>query len=384
MSMIIYLISSFAILFSIFYFALIQWLLTQWKAIDIGAIDPAASVSTPVTVVVPARNEAEHIKACLDSLLQQVYPAELLEIVVIDDHSTDATPQLVQTYPTTRIRLLSLANHLPEPTQSYKKAALTAGVAHAHGSLIVTTDADCIAPPHWIRHIVQVHEQKGWQCIAGPVLFHQEQNALEKFQSLDFLGTMVITGAGVHSGQLLLANGANFAYTKAAFEAVDGFAGVTQNASGDDLFLLHKIAQHYPNQIGFLKQREATILTQAMPNLRSFFQQRIRWGTKNTSYSDIRVTWIAGLVFFTCWSILGTALLGLLAFPSLLITFLLALGIKAWADFVLLRTAMRFFQREDLRGAVGWAQLGHVLYIAFVGVASLMVRRYVWKGRQVE
>ena len=382
--MIIYLISSAAILFSIAYFVLIRWLLQQWNQLDHWVTIPSTLPKTAVTILVPARNEAHNICHCLNSLLQQSYPSSLLEVIVIDDHSTDATPDLVRSYQNQGVRLLMLADILSQPTQSYKKAAITAGVAAAKGALIVTTDADCLASPHWIHHIVQSYQAQDWQCLAGPVLFHEEQNALEEFQSLDFMGTMIITGAGIYSGQLLMANGANFAYTKAAFEAVDGFSGVVKKASGDDLFLLHKIAQHYPGKVGFLKQFEATIRTKAMPDLRSFAQQRIRWGTKNASYSDYQVTLVAGLVFATCWGIILTFLLSLTGNLYGILGCLLALGIKAMADYRLLQEATAFFDRRDLRSAFGWAQLGHILYIALLGMASLLVRRYEWKGRRVE
>ncbi len=384
MSMIIYLISSAAIFSSIVYFFLIRWLLIQWNRIDPLVPSSAASPSTKVSIIVPARNESAQIRSCLDSLIQQSYPKALLEIIVIDDHSTDSTAAIVQTYENKNVRLLSLADYLNSPTQSYKKATLTLGVSKAQGTLILTTDADCIPPRNWVSLMVQAHETEGWQCIAGPVLFHQEQNALERFQSLDFIGTMIITGAGITSRKLLLANGANFAYTKRAFEQVEGFDGVSSKASGDDVFLLHKIAATFPDKIGFLKNAQASVVTKAMPDLASFVQQRLRWGTKNTSYTDVRITLIAGLVFATCWGILICLLLSLVGYLAALGGFLVALGIKTLADYQLLRKGMDFFGRLDLRPALGWSQLGHILYIALVGMGSLWVRRYEWKGRRVE
>nr|MBX2874414.1 glycosyltransferase [Saprospiraceae bacterium] len=370
--MIIYLISSAAVVLSVAYFILIQWLLTQWDRLSPPEVSKAFIPSTKVSIIVPARNEAANIGACLDSLVQQSYPASLQEIIVIDDHSTDVTAAIVRSYEDRGVRLLSLAEHLNEPTQSYKKAAIALGVSVAQGGLILTTDADCIAPTEWVTIMVQNQQAKNWQCIAGPVLFHQEQNALERFQSLDFIGTMIITGAGLSSGQLLLANGANFAYTKRAFEQVDGFTGVNSKASGDDVFLLHKIAAAFPGQVGFLKHAQACIQTKAMPDLGSFVQQRLRWGTKNASYSDARVTMIAGLVFTTCWGILLCSLLSLTGSLHALLAFVLALGIKASADYLLLRKGMLFFGRMDLRPALGWSQVGHILYIALVGMGSLL------------
>lgn len=383
--MIIYLISSTAVLLSIAYFILIQWLLSQWKLLPPlkeGSITEVPG--TKVSILIPARNEATNIAACLDSLLQQSYPGPLIEVIVIDDHSTDNTAAIVQSYASKGVRLLSLADHLASLTQSYKKAAITLGVSVAKGSLILTTDADCVAPPEWVRLVVQVHLKAHWECIAGPVLFHQERNPLERFQSLDFIGTMIITGAGISSGRLLLANGANFAYTKKAFQQVQGFDGVDEKASGDDVFLLHKMAAAFPHQVGFIKNAQATVLTQAMPDLRSFVQQRLRWGTKNASYSNVNVTLIAGLVFATCWGILLCFILFLAGFPYALAGFLLALGIKTIADYQLLRAGMLFFSRLDLRPALAYSQIGHILYISLVGMGSLLVRRYEWKGRRVE
>ena len=383
--MIIYLISSTAVLFSIAYFILIRWLLSQWKRLQPPKEDDNTEVAnTKVSILIPARNEAANIAACLDSLLLQSYPKSLFEVIVIDDHSTDNTATIVQSYANKGVRLVSLADHLATPTQSYKKAAITLGVSVAEGSLILTTDADCIAPPEWVELLVQAHLKEHWECIAGPVLFHQERNALERFQSLDFIGTMIITGAGISSRKLLLANGANFAYTKKAFQQVQGFDGVNTKASGDDVFLLHKMAARFPDQVGFLKNVQATVLTQAMPDLRSFVQQRLRWGTKNASYSNVNVTLIAGLVFATCWGILFCLILSLAGFLHAFIGFLLALGIKTFADYQLLRTGMLFFKRMDLRPALVWSQIGHILYISLVGMGSLLVRRYELKGRRVE
>lgn len=381
--MIIYLISSAAVLLSVLYFFLIRWLLHHWDALNPPneAVEDLPTIK--VSIIVPARNEADNIQSCLDSLTQQSYPTDLMEIIVIDDHSSDATAAIARDYQAQNVRVLSLAEHLDAQTQSYKKAAITLGVSNSSGSLIMTTDADCVIPTQWVSQVVQAHLSERWECIAGPVLFHQERNALERFQSLDFIGTMLITGAGIGSGQLLLANGANFAYTKRAFEQVGGFEGVNEKASGDDVFLLHKIATTFPQQVGFLKNAQTSVRTKAMPDLRSFVQQRLRWGTKNASYTDARVTLIAGLVFTTCWGIILCFLLSWTGHLFALLAFVWAFTIKASADFLLLQKGMLFFGRTDLRSSLGWAQIGHILYIALVGMGSLLVRRYEWKGRRV-
>ncbi len=79
------------------YGLLIAWYQRAWKAIP-DYPPPAAgasSFSTRISVLVPARNEAANIAACLDSLFQQSYPTSLYEVIVIDDHSTDRTREII-------------------------------------------------------------------------------------------------------------------------------------------------------------------------------------------------------------------------------------------------------------------------------------------------
>ncbi|MFZ9661533.1 MAG: glycosyltransferase, partial [Chitinophagaceae bacterium] len=97
------------------------------------------SVRKPfVSVIVPARNEALRISDCLQSLLDQDYPADCMEIIVVDDHSSDQTAVLATAMGVRVIHLQDAAFH--SPTIAYKKAALTAGISNAKGEIIMTTD----------------------------------------------------------------------------------------------------------------------------------------------------------------------------------------------------------------------------------------------------
>ena len=101
-------------------------------------------------------------------------------------------------------------------------------------------------------------------AIAAPIALHHEKNILGLFQTLDTIGMMGLTGAGVQSGRVLMCNGANFGYEKRIFDEVGGFEGNEGFASGDDVFLLHKIALKYPNGIHFIKQKDlkTTVFTE--------------------------------------------------------------------------------------------------------------------------
>ncbi|MBX2891050.1 MAG: glycosyltransferase [Saprospiraceae bacterium] len=345
--------------------------------------------SERVSVVVPARNEAANIKACLQSIAEGSYPTHLLEIIVVDDHSDDDTASIVQQFsaqhPLLSVSLLPLVRFVSPETVifSWKKKALEIGIAHASGEVIVTTDADCEVPKDWLRLLASGlgANHKG---VVAPVSFHREHNLLQHFQSLDLLGLMGIAGAGIFYGWQRMGNGANFAYRKAAFEEVGGFDGNEHLASGDDMFLLQKIAARWPGGVFFLKNPSATVFTEAKPDWRSFFQQRLRWGTKNVVLKEWPVRLALLVVFLFCWSIwLNLALSVLIFEPVLAWVLLFQTSVKALSDFVFLREMCFFFKRMDLLRWFVPSFFLHTLYIPIVGTASLFFKKYEWKGRRV-
>ncbi len=91
------------------------------------------TVSTKITVIVPARDEEDNILECLNSILNQTIDKNLFEIIVIDDHSTDSTPDLIRGLKNERVKLLSLADYIVEgETQSFKKKAIEIAMQQAY------------------------------------------------------------------------------------------------------------------------------------------------------------------------------------------------------------------------------------------------------------
>src|SRR5688572_26039408 len=97
-----------------------------------------------ISVVLAVRNGAGTLCACLDSLVAQDYPAGKLEILVVDNGSTDATASLLTRYHP-RIAVL-------ESARRGASAARNCGITAARGDAIAFTDADCVAEPFWLRH----------------------------------------------------------------------------------------------------------------------------------------------------------------------------------------------------------------------------------------
>ena len=107
-----------------------------------------------VSVIVAAHNESQNIVACLDALLNQCYPEEKMEIIIINDRSKDDTGIILKKYEKNNklIRVLTISDC--EPGLSPKKNALTKAINIAEGEIIINTDADCTPNNNWVKIII--------------------------------------------------------------------------------------------------------------------------------------------------------------------------------------------------------------------------------------
>ncbi|MBC8033836.1 MAG: glycosyltransferase, partial [Chitinophagaceae bacterium] len=250
---------------------------------------PPVTGELKISVIIPARNEEQNIRKCLSSLQKQTYPPALLEIIVVNDHSTDNTALVVENFGGGNIRLLHLSDYINDPINSYKKKAIEIAIGVSSGELIITTDADCTAGEDWIASLARFYQQQDAVFIAAGVKISTNGSLLSLFQSLDFLTLQGITGASVHKQFHSMCNGANMAYAKSVFYEVGGFQGIDRIASGDDMLLMHKIFLKHPERVFFLKAVEATVTTQPEKTWQAFINQRIRWASKADKYDDKRI-----------------------------------------------------------------------------------------------
>jgi len=365
------------------YGILMLWYSLGWKRLK--SFSPAAQTAghTAVTVIIPARNEGENLPALLEALQRQTYSAALLEVIVIDDFSTDDTAAVVRNFPAANIHLLELRQHLnmEERLNSFKKKAIEIAISQAKGDLIVTTDADCVMGPRWIEIMVQFYEQHHPKFIAAPVSFYKEHNFFKRLQSLDFMTMQGITGAAAQLAAGTMCNGANLAYEKQAFLEVGGFSGIDNIASGDDMLLMYKIYSAYPDKVSYLKCEEAVVRTLAVDTLRDFMNQRIRWSSKADKYEDKRLTWVLLLVYLFNAGLLALAVLALFL-PVWWPWFLIILLFKVTLELYFLLPVAKFFNKTEL---LLWFIPGQIFHIPYIVVAGWLGKfgSYQWKGRQV-
>ncbi len=369
--------SIFLLLLAAWYFLACLSLVLTWRRMPLFSLENRATV--PLTVVIPCRNEARNLPLLLGDLKAQTYSN--FEVIVADDASTDGTGDVAGHFPANfRLNVLRLRD---EPGNSPKKRALNAAIRQATGHLIVTTDGDCRVGPEWLGTFARAYEATGARLLSGPVTFFSEKNsAFENLQVVEF-ASLIGTGAVTMAlGRPTMCNGANLCYEKKAFHDVGGFAGNDHLASGDDEFLMHKIAANYPGGVRFLKSEAAIVYTAAHESLRAFYRQRRRWASKWRHYRDWRVSALAMLVFVLNL----TPMAALLAWASGWISggaCLLVLGLKCSAEALFLADVLRFLGHRNALRWIPLTQLIYPFYVTFFGLAA-QGSGYVWKGRRLK
>ena len=371
------------ILLAVCYSLLLLLYSIGWKRQPVFIIPPGFSPATKITVVIPARNESANIRHCLQSILQQQYPFPLLEVIVVDDFSEDDTAAQVLAIKDERLRLIQLSDHVTDRSAliAFKKKALSIAISAGSGALIVTTDADCTMPEQWLLHIAAKYEQANAKMIVAPVDFTGNGRVSGVFQSLDFMTMQGITAAAHSLKMGNMANGANLAFSREAYNAVNGYEGIDHLASGDDYLLMMKIHDAFPGGIAYLKSRNAIVRTLPQPDWAAFLQQRIRWASKSGKYKDHRLTAVLLLVY-----------LFNLSFPVMLVAGFfqpffccLAAGLLVWKtmlELLFLLPVSSFFGKRSQLLIFPLLQPLHVVYICLAGFLGIN-GKFVWKGRKV-
>lgn len=343
-----------------------------------------------VSIIIAARNEQNNIGNCIQSIINQTYSQNKFELIVTDDHSTDNTVSIINSFKKENIRVINLTDFTGNTIlNSYKKKSIETALQFAKGDLIITTDADCIVSEKWLKTIVSFYKEKNPVFIAAPVLFFRSLlgeglgvRLLKIFQSLDFMALQGITGASVYKKFHSMCNGANLAYKKKVFYEVNGFEGIDNIASGDDMLLMHKIQKAYPDRILFLKSPEAIVQTEPARTLKEFMNQRIRWASKADKYTDKKITVVLLLVYIlNAWIFI----LGIFSifFINIFYLFSISIVIKIIAELIFLFPIATSFKKQKLLWWFVPAQPFHIIYTLIAGWLGKF-GSYQWKGRKVK
>ena len=328
-----------------------------------------------ISVLVAFRNEAKNLPACMQSLRNLHCAALPHEFIFVDDHSDDHSVEVFHQSQFAKAKLLQLTE------SSGKKAAISMGVKAAQFPYIIILDADSTVPPGWLESMLLSAVNGGFKALGGLVKYKEEEGFLNRFLNIEMCSLMGITAGGINSRFPVLANGTNFLFRRDAFLAVNGYAGDTF-ASGDDVFLLQKIAQKFGGKsIGFNSESSALVLTQAPINFKELLHQRVRWAGKSKGYRPLAKTLTIFIGLYNV--VMALVILSALFFPYL-IPFVLAMFIcKMMMDAVLTVPVLSRTQQQHLLPYLPVVALVYPFYILLTALATLVLKPE-WKGRAIK
>lgn len=340
---------------------------------------PPSSLPT-VTLLMAARNEEGRIRKCLDRLRLQDYPWDKLQIVVVNDRSTDATAAILREYAERwpgRFNAITLTE--TAAGFSPKKYALSRGLLQATGEIIVTTDADCIMPPAWISALVsEFGEDTG--LVLGMTSYYPMAKpvALAGTQALDFLSHGVVAAALIGLRFPVHGNANNIAYRRKVYDQSAGFASHGGIVSGDDDFLIQSIHKLGKWRIRYSIQPESQVQTEPPVSLGQFWEQRKRWASKTSLYQTKQTAFLAGI--FAYYSLIPICILGGIFHRGLLAAGLASWGVKLATDWLVMRKGTEVFAKRDLMKHYPITSVIHIpLIIAAVLAGSF--GKFTWKGQ---
>lgn len=355
-----------------------SWGFDRVKTFELSDLKP----KTRFSIIVPFRNEAQHLAALLDSIAQLNYPKQLFQLILVDDESEDDSLQVLHTHQINSesnlddIRIIKNVR----TTNSPKKDALTLAISQAKYEWIITTDADCILPKYWLDSFDEFIQKQKPDFIVAPVTYQHVHGFLKNFQLLEVLSLQGATIGSFGINKPFMCNGANLAYKKDSFHMLNGYTGNSEIASGDDVFLLEKALQHNGTKVRYLKSKHAVVHTLALDTRSEVIEQRVRWAAKSSAYRNLFGK-LSGFIILAQNALLLCCLflmlIGIISPKEFLYIFIIKFSI----DFLLVyKTADFFGQKKHLQHFL-LASLYYPffsVYVAFIAV----FKGFKWKGRQ--
>ena len=345
------------------------------KSFEVTDVSP----KTAFTIVVPFRNEAKNLPMLLESIANLDYPYKMIEIILVDDFSSDNSERICiqwrmkyEHLDTTFLENLHLSN-------SPKKDAIGRAMPIAKHDWVITTDADCIVNKNWLLTLDNYIQTNNPEMIVGAVMYNAKNNWFHHFQQLDLMSLQGTTIGSFGIGKPFMCNGANFGYTKKFFNEIGGFGSISDKASGDDVFLLQKAVNANLEKVHYLKNTDSIVKTKPENDLFKLFMQRVRWAGKSTGYKSSYAKFLAVVVLLMNLGLTSAFCLlpfALLNWKIVLIVFLT----KYSVDYILLYKSNSYLRKGKFFVPIA-SSIIYPFFSSLVGIYSLF-GSFVWKGRR--
>lgn len=216
-----------------------------------------------VSIVIPAYNEAQHISETIESVLSMDYPEELLDVIVVDDGSTDSTLEIAKRFEP-KVRVFTKPN-------AGKGAALNFGLRHAKGKLVATMDADSAVTPGTIRELLPLFVDEEVMAVTPAVKVKPKNKLISELQRIEYLMILFSRKLLSFIDAVPVTPGPFSMFRKKVFDEIGGFD--EHNLVEDQEICLRIQSANYKVR----SSMSAIVYTEAPQNMKDLLKQRVRW-----------------------------------------------------------------------------------------------------------
>ncbi len=231
-----------------------------------------------VSVIVAAHNEALHLPTCLESLLKLDYPHDKLEILVVDDDSTDNSAQIISSYAAQSKILTSIELNRNNKIKPGKSGALLVGIEASRGEIIFITDADCHVPHSWIKTTLSLFENQTALVGGFTLIDFHSANLLSRIQKVDWLFLLSVASAASQLRKPVTWVGNNLAFKRSVYDQVGGYRKL-EDSYVEDFALINAINRQTEWSCFFYPSPDTRVFTFPAQSIAQLYQQRKRWAT---------------------------------------------------------------------------------------------------------
>ncbi len=249
-----------------------------------------------VSVVLPAHNEEAHLPAALASLQRLSYPGAH-EFIIVDDRSTDATADIIDSFAARDPRFKRVSLREPDRRYAPKVNAVMRGLAASSGELIVTTDADCEVPATWLSALaVEFEPDVAMVCALVEVDLPERRPRLWRLiEAADWFSLMLTSRSLLRFGFTFASSANNQAYRRSALAAAGGFGASARAPSADEDLLVQRLGRLSGQRVVFATAPGLRVKTRSIGGPLRFLRQRSRWVSRYRHVVHYRPGFIAGL-----------------------------------------------------------------------------------------
>lgn len=325
-----------------------------------------------VSVIVAGKDEELNIGGCIESMLKIDYPHDKLEIILVNDRSTDRTGEIMQTYASRNPVLKYVEIKSIEGKLKGKTNALAIAIKQAKGEIILTTDADIKVKPGWVTGMVGYYDiSSGVVSSFSAIIPKGVFNAL---QSIDWLYLLGIAAGGDGIGQPISCVGNNMSYRKKAYDEVGGYENIKFSIT-EDFMLLQTVNKRTKWKTKFPIDNKIMNETYACGDWTELYRQKKRWakGGLDSHSAGMFVgamAWFAGAAMFAGWAF---GIKGYFVF----------LAAKFMIDSVYIFPVVKEFKMWKAYLFLPLFELYFAVYVFFMPFILLVDGKVVWKSQKI-